>query len=121
MGNMTSKRDYPPTVEIQASQVGGHIILDWRVYRSSAGGVMKRVKTHRRVMIRHDADLSPQQLTSLCSRMAAYILGALGGNQHVPRHLPWREVGATEWSVPPGGGEGGANPAGPETLTERGM
>jgi hypothetical protein len=116
---MTKKRAYEPTVTISAAQVGGHIILDWFEYRPVASGLMKRVAKQRRVMVRHGEALGPSQLTSLIARMATYVLARSTGNASVPKHLPWMEVGATEWSVPPGGGEGGANRSDDGGLTER--
>ena len=118
---MTDRRAYPPTVTVSAAQVGGHVILDYFEYRAKAGGLMKRASKQTRVMIRHDEDLDAAQLLSLVSRMCAYLLARTPVRRAVPRHLPWREVGATEWSVPPGGGEGGAKPGPVPGVTERGM
>jgi len=115
---MTSRHASPGTVEVTAYQQGEFIILDWRVYRSKALNPVRRPSAHSRVRIRHAEPLSEIQLTVLAGRMVAYILARRPGHQFVPRHLPWQEVGATEWSVPPGGGEGGANRPGDAGLTE---
>jgi hypothetical protein len=115
---MTSRASQRPTVVVEAWQNGGYAVLDWSVYRSKAGAAMKRRASHRRVHIRIDEVLQEAQLTVLVQRMAVYVLASLRGHQFVPRHLPWMEVGATEWSVPPGGGEGGANRKDGGGLTE---
>ena len=119
MLRMTTKQPPQPHVVIDAWQTGEYVTMDWSVYRTKAGQALKRRQAHRRVMVRHAEQLSVPQLTVLAGRMAAYVLASVRGHQYVPRHLPWREVGSTEWSVPPSGGEGGESRTDVPPLTER--
>lgn len=115
---MTKPRQHRPTVSIDVWQDGPFVYLDWTEYTAKLAGAMKSKRAHRRVRIRYDERLSTPQLTVLAGRMSAYVLASSRGHQFVPRHLPWQEVGSTEWSVPPGGGEGGANRPGEAGMTE---
>jgi hypothetical protein len=118
---MTRADDQALTIEVSAWRQGSYVVLDWRVFRPALSGAIRRLKRSRRVMVRTDVPLTEPTLTALVGRMCTYVLSTSRGTSYVPRHLPWREVGATGWSVPPGGGEGGASPAPDEGLTERRM
>jgi len=118
---MTRRDAQPITLEVAAWQNGNYVVLDWRLYRSTLAGAMRRLKRQRRVLVRWDEPLTEAALTVFVGRMAAYVLASTKGTAYVPRHLSWREVGSTEWSVPPSGGEGGENLTVHPPLTERGM
>jgi hypothetical protein len=103
------------TVTITAFRMSDHYVVDWHVYRPTGGSPLRRPRAHRRVRIALSQDLDAVQLTEVCRRMALHVLSTSRGNAAVPRGLPWHEVGAGSWSVPPGGGEGGANRSEEET------
>ena len=118
---MTRRDAQPITLEVAAWQNGNYVVLDWRLYRATLAGAMRRLKRQRRVLVRWDEPLTEAALTVFVGRMAAYVLSSTRGTAYVPQHLSWREVGATEWSVPPGGGEGGESRKDHKGVTERGI
>jgi hypothetical protein len=84
-------------------------MLTWTLYGAPVGDPYRRVKRVRRVFVQDVGPLSAPQLTTLAARMAAFVLRGQPGTHHVPSGLPYREVAGMAVSVPPGGGEGGAN------------
>lgn len=118
---MTRVDAQPLTIEVSAWRQGSYVVLDWRVYRPVLSGAVRRLKRQRRVMVRTDVPLTEPTLTALVGRMCTYVIASTKGTAYVPKHLPWREVGATEWSVPPGGGEGGESRKDDGTPAEGGI
>lgn len=114
---MAERAQYSYTVMVEAWPQGAGAVLDWTVYRARVGAGERRPWKRRRVLIRNTGPLSVPQLTGLAGRMAAFVLADQPGTHHVPRGLPWMEPGVTQWSVPPGGGEGGEKPAHPLTVS----
>jgi len=106
---MAARAQYRYTVAVEVHQEGTGALLDWVVYRAPLGDPLRKRWKHRRILIRDTGPLSIPQLTVLAGRMGAYVLSGQPGQHAVPRGLPWREPGATEWSVPLGEGEGGGN------------
>ncbi len=96
---------------VEAYQDGPRVVLVWDLYRAPVGEPALKPWRRRRVHIQHSGPLSAPQLTQLAVRMGGFVLSGLGAQAAVPRGLPWHEVGGQAGSVPPGGGEGGANPA----------
>jgi hypothetical protein len=107
---MSERTQHRHTVHLEVFQLNELAVLDHVLYRAPVGDPIRRPVARRRVLIHHPGPLSPAQLLALAVRMGGFVLSGARGTALVPRGLPWREVGATEWSVPPGGGEGGANP-----------
>jgi hypothetical protein len=105
---MAERQQYRYTVTVEAAQHGRGAMLTWHVYRARVDDQVRTLWKTRRVLIASVGVLNVPQLTGLVLRMATYVLLGAGPSAHVPKGLPWREPGRTEWSVPPGGGEGGA-------------
>jgi hypothetical protein len=98
-----------PYVVFSARQHGDLVFLDYRL-GDSQGAASQKDLQHCRVLIRSDETLDASQLIQLCARQVTYVLARLKPVRAVKRGLAWREVGVSEWSVPPGGGEGGELP-----------
>lgn len=111
---MEKRPQYAYTVSVMAWAQGGGAVLDWTVYRARVGDGVRKPWKHRRVLIRDTGPLSVPQLTTLTRQMAAYVLVGQAGQHLVQKGRPWREPGRTDWSVPPGGGEGGARRTPPQ-------
>jgi hypothetical protein len=126
---MAERAVHRHTVAVEAFQLNDLVVLDWTLYRAPLGDPIRRPAQHRRVLITVDSLMTPDQLTQLVGRHASYVLVGARGVRPVPRGLPWREIAPPKGSVPPGGGEGGANRAPlqrdrtgreyPQPLTER--